>query len=96
MNENIVSDISQNIESENEERVPCTPFEQPKVQENTPMVSSIEKGRTQWTISDTIVLIEAKHNEKDTLSNGGPMKKATSANENWKIVEEYYSHHGVF
>ena len=31
MNENFVSDISQNIESENEERIPCTPFEQPKV-----------------------------------------------------------------
>ena len=60
------------------------------------MVSSTQKGRTRWSISDTIVLIEEKYSEKETLSNSGPMKKARLASEKWKIVEEYCSHHGVF
>ncbi|GLJ41094.1 hypothetical protein SUGI_0851170 [Cryptomeria japonica] len=97
MNKTNISDCPPISERENEEVFSYTPSEkQSNVQDKTPTIPPPQKGRTQWSISDTIILIEAKHNEKDTLSNGGPMKKATSSVEKWKIVQEYFSHRRVF
>ncbi|KAH9289516.1 hypothetical protein KI387_033633 [Taxus chinensis] len=54
-----------------------------------------QKGRTRWSTTDTLVLIEAKRNERDTLFNGGPRSKAISSTEKWKIVQNYCASHGV-
>ncbi|KAH9327964.1 hypothetical protein KI387_000072, partial [Taxus chinensis] len=54
-----------------------------------------QKGRARWSITDTLVLIAAKHIERETQSNGGAMKKAISSSEKWKIVQKYCVAHGL-
>ena len=69
---------------------------QSKVQGQTAMLPSAQKGRTLWSVSDTIVLIEAKRNEIEKFYNVWTIEKSTSFIEEWKTAQAYCSRHGVF
>eukprot|EP01018_Ginkgo_biloba_P019319 Gb_12440 [translate_table: standard] len=45
-----------------------------------------QKGRVRWTISETLILINAKQTEKNVPSPGGFMKQAKSAIEKWRTT----------
>ncbi|GLJ42835.1 hypothetical protein SUGI_0887970 [Cryptomeria japonica] len=97
MNATNISNCPPFSERENEDVFSYTPSEkQSNVHDKTHTAPPPQKGRTRWSISDTIILLEAKRIEKDMLSNAGLMKKATTSTKKWKIVQEYCFQHGVF
>ncbi|KAH9293277.1 hypothetical protein KI387_041519, partial [Taxus chinensis] len=68
---------------------------EPHSQGNQPSVPPAQKGRARWSITETVVLIEAKRIERDTQLNDGTMKRTITENEKWRIVEDYCCTHGL-
>ncbi|KAH9300594.1 hypothetical protein KI387_012177, partial [Taxus chinensis] len=68
---------------------------EPHSQGNQPSVPPTQKGRARWSIVETVVLIKAKRIERDTQLNSGTMKRTITANEKWRIVEDYCCTHGL-
>ncbi|GLJ35335.1 hypothetical protein SUGI_0710800 [Cryptomeria japonica] len=79
-----------------EKEIPTNEVEVTKNQCNEPLQTTPQtKSRVRWSIANMMVLIEAKRIERETQSSGSATRKALSSTEKWKIIQEYYSSHGV-